>query len=293
MDLRRRLVAIALEWQAELGVSPQVTSAIGELDAANLVGCPYEDYKSFMAPRTAVSKGYDFEFGKFRYQVKSNRPSGKPGSAVTMTAKVKNYDWDRFIWILYSCDYTMQEAWMWDVGRFKEEFALGERLSPAKMRRGIRLFPYDAARESDFATSLVPVQPLEKAVLIMNEPNPVEILLTEEEGSFLEWLPAPPHGERCSLWNGNDIKGRRSHHGPVPVTKDPFHLELYWERAGRSAVYVGCFRLHQRALLRAGFIREDRQPSHNRIRIAHDGRNVLSIQVSAEKPGLAFARLPD
>jgi TonB family protein len=42
----------------------------------------------------AVSKGYDFLHDGLHYQVKANRPSGKPGSPVTLVAKAKNYEWD-------------------------------------------------------------------------------------------------------------------------------------------------------------------------------------------------------
>jgi hypothetical protein len=37
-DLRDRLVAVALEWQAKYGNAPSVTSEVAEYDAARLVG---------------------------------------------------------------------------------------------------------------------------------------------------------------------------------------------------------------------------------------------------------------
>ena len=61
-----------------------------------------------MQDRTAVAKGLDFEWSGCRYQVKANRPSGKPGSRVTLVPKPKNYDWDRLIWILYNVDYEIE-----------------------------------------------------------------------------------------------------------------------------------------------------------------------------------------
>ena len=64
--------------------------------------------------RSAVTKGYDFTHNGCRYQVKANRPSGKPGSPVTWVSKVNNYDWDKLIWILYDRNYVVQEAWEWD-----------------------------------------------------------------------------------------------------------------------------------------------------------------------------------
>ena len=68
-----------------------------------------------MQDKTAVAKGADFECRKIRYQVKANRPSGKPGSRVTMVPKATNYDWDRLIWILYDEKFNMLEAWEWEV----------------------------------------------------------------------------------------------------------------------------------------------------------------------------------
>jgi hypothetical protein len=98
-DLRRRLVGIALQWQECFGVAPAITSVVSELDAARLVGMPDEEYCAGGADRTSVTKGYDFKFRDLRYQVKANRPSGKPGSPVTLVARAHNYDWDKLIWI--------------------------------------------------------------------------------------------------------------------------------------------------------------------------------------------------
>jgi hypothetical protein len=79
MHIRQQLVSVALEWQKRFGVAPAITSALSGYDAAILVGCPEEDYSRFMQNRTAVSKGADFVYNGKRYQVKANRPSGKPG----------------------------------------------------------------------------------------------------------------------------------------------------------------------------------------------------------------------
>ena len=82
--LRDNLVEIALQWQAKYGVAPQITSVISEFDAAMLVGMSESDYSDYMQDKTAVSKGADFVFNHQRYQVKANRPSGKPGSKVSI-----------------------------------------------------------------------------------------------------------------------------------------------------------------------------------------------------------------
>src|SRR6266853_4546122 len=118
-DLRTRLVNIALEWEARFGVAPAITAPVSEYDAAILLGCSEEDYSACRKFMTAVSKGHDFTFQNERYQVKANRPSGKPGSPVTKVGQPKNYDWDLLIWILYDRLYVMQEAWLWTVADYQ------------------------------------------------------------------------------------------------------------------------------------------------------------------------------
>ena len=138
--LRDDLVKISLEWQEKFGVSPQITSTISEYDAAMLVGMSENEYSNYMKDKTAVSKGSDFVFKNIRYQIKANRPSGKPGSVVTMVPKASNYEWDKLIWILYDKNYEMQEAWEWDVDKYKTDFDSIKRLSPDHYRKGKCLF---------------------------------------------------------------------------------------------------------------------------------------------------------
>lgn len=140
MTLRNKLVDIALEWQECYGVAPSITSAISEYDAALLVGMTEKEYSEYMKDKTAVSKGSDFVFNHQRYQVKANRPSGKPGSKVTKVAKATNYLWDKLIWILYDKKYIMQEAWEWDVNNYELEFDDKSRISPDDYRRGKCLY---------------------------------------------------------------------------------------------------------------------------------------------------------
>lgn len=139
MSLRDRLVEIALEWQQNYGVAPSITSSLSEYDAAMLVGCPETEYADCMKDKTAVSKGADFVYQNKRYQVKANRPSGRPGSDVTKVAEAKNYEWDYLIWIHYTTDYEIHEAWLWNVSDYKSQFGEAKRLSPDDMRRGKRL----------------------------------------------------------------------------------------------------------------------------------------------------------
>ena len=138
-DLRQKLVEAALAWERAFGVAPSITSALSEFDAAMLMGCSSEHYSASMCGITAVHKGHDFTFNNVRYQVKANRPSGKPGSAVTLVPKAKNYEWDVLIWLLYNPQYEIQEAWCWDASAYKAAFDSIQRLSPAHYRKGKRL----------------------------------------------------------------------------------------------------------------------------------------------------------
>jgi hypothetical protein len=148
VSLRERLVSAALEWQGKFGVAPSITSALSEYDAAMLIGHSPESFGRDCINRTAVTKGCDFTHNGLRYQVKANRPSGRPGSIVTLVAKATNYEWDRLIWILYDKQYCMQEAWEWTVDEYQRSFHVKGRLAPLDMRKGRRLFPYSSTSVS-------------------------------------------------------------------------------------------------------------------------------------------------
>ena len=135
-DLRRRLVSIALEWQQKFGVAPAITATLSEHDAAKLIGCPEEDYAMYMQSRTAVARCVDFVHNEMRYQVRANRPSGRDGSKVTWVPKAKNYQWDYLIWIHYTTNYEIYEAWQWHVEDYRRSFDHIKRLSPEHMRKG-------------------------------------------------------------------------------------------------------------------------------------------------------------
>jgi hypothetical protein len=137
--LRRQLVESALAWERAFGNAPAITTAVSEYDAATLVGLTPELYSVAMQDMTTVQKGYDFKFNGMRYQVKGNRPSGKPGSFVTWVPKATNYDWDYLIWILYNQTYEIQEAWLWEVSAYKAAFDTIKRLSPSHYRKGTKL----------------------------------------------------------------------------------------------------------------------------------------------------------
>jgi len=139
--LRKKLVAVALSWEAAFGNAPQITAALSELDAAMLVGLSLNEYSNAMRTSniTVVQKGHDFIHGDTRYQVKANRPSGKRGAAVTLVPKAKNYDWDVLIWILYNTKYEIQEAWRWEMEAYKSAFDAVKRLSPMHYRSGCKI----------------------------------------------------------------------------------------------------------------------------------------------------------
>lgn len=143
-DLRRRLVDVALEWEEHFGVAPAITCSISELDAALLVGMPAKMYCIAGPSRTAVSRDIDFIFAGVRYQVTANRPSGKPGSTVTLVSqkseRKRPFGWDRLIWILYNKLYVLQEAWEFTAEEYRLRFERETRLSPKHMRMGRCLF---------------------------------------------------------------------------------------------------------------------------------------------------------
>ena len=135
-NFRVRLIDAALDWERRFGVAPSITSVLSEFDAAILVGHTPESFSLASVGRTAVSRGHDFVFDGLRYQVKANRPSGKPGSFVTLVPKAKNYEWDRLIWLLYDSRFQIEEAWLWLVDNYRRAFDSVSRLSPKHMRGG-------------------------------------------------------------------------------------------------------------------------------------------------------------
>jgi hypothetical protein len=137
--LRQQLVETALAWEKAFCNAPAITSAVSELDAALLVGLTYEQYSDAVKGTTAVTKGSDFVFEGTRYQVKANRPSGKPGSHVTNAGLARNYEWDRFIWILYNQKYELLEAWQWEVDAYRRAFEHRTRVGPDDYRKGKKL----------------------------------------------------------------------------------------------------------------------------------------------------------
>lgn len=87
-----------------------------------------------------MTRGSDFKHNGCNCQVKANRPSGRPGSTVTLVSKAKNDGWHRLIWILYNEKYEMQEAWQWDVNCYKEKLGPCKNVRPKDMRDGQKLY---------------------------------------------------------------------------------------------------------------------------------------------------------
>lgn len=148
IELRDRLVAVALEWERAYINAPSITTAISEYDSAVLLGLSDSEYSEAMKGSTSVQKGYDFKHKGVRYQVKGTRPSGKPGSKITRVPGVTNYHWDRLIWISYNPKFEIQEAWLWEVENYREAFHAVNRLSPEHMRKGMNLLLAGVASRS-------------------------------------------------------------------------------------------------------------------------------------------------
>ena len=140
-QLRDLLVQISLEWERRFAVAPQITASIAEYDAAKLVGTSLRIGKGRKESDTAVTKGVDFRKGNIFYQVKSNRPSGKPGSKVTLVGKATSFDWHKLVWILYDQEYNIEEAWEFTRNKYRQLFELKKRISPEDMRKGTKLYP--------------------------------------------------------------------------------------------------------------------------------------------------------
>jgi hypothetical protein len=138
-ELRDLLVSVALVWEDKFVVAPKITGDLAEFDAARLVGGSLRNGEGHMKGDTAVMRGFDFRKGGERYQVKSNRPSGKLGSKVTLVGKATNYEWDKLIWILYDREYQIVEAWEFTMDKYRQLFELKKRLSPDDMRQGRNL----------------------------------------------------------------------------------------------------------------------------------------------------------
>ena len=139
IQLRDLLVKVSLEWEKRFAVAPRITADIAEHDAARLVGTSLRVGKGRKESDTAVMKGVDFWKGEQRYQVKSNRPSGKPGSKVTLVGKSSNFDWDKLVWILYDREYKIEEVWEFTRDEYRKLFESKNRISPEDMRLGSRL----------------------------------------------------------------------------------------------------------------------------------------------------------
>lgn len=139
-ELRGLLAKVSLEWEKRFAVAPRITADLAEYDAAKLAGTSLRIGKGRKETDTAVVRGIDFWKENLRYQVKSNRPSGKPGSPVTLVGKASNFDWDMLIWILYNRDYQIEEAWEFNTDHYRRLFQSKSRISPDDMRKGLKLF---------------------------------------------------------------------------------------------------------------------------------------------------------
>jgi hypothetical protein len=143
MTIRNQLVQIVLEWEKRFGFFPGqagVTAAVSEYDAAMRLGLDETEYIASTRGRSSVGRGYDFLFKNKRIQVKANRPSGRPGSAVWNAGpKVKTDGWDKLIYILYDKDYEVIEAYQFDCNTYEKMFSNKKKLRLEDMRKGDKL----------------------------------------------------------------------------------------------------------------------------------------------------------
>ncbi len=139
--LRAARVRDALAWARRYGVLPRTTSAVSEHDAARLAGLSEAASAASMAGATAVRRGDDVVFDGRRYQVKANRPSGKPGNGVTLVGTPTHDGWDVLSWILCDRWFRIEEAWSWVVGPYTPALDPKTGLRPDDDRKGRRLDP--------------------------------------------------------------------------------------------------------------------------------------------------------
>jgi hypothetical protein len=91
-------------------------------------------------------------------------------------------------------------------------------------------------------------------------------------------------------WNGNDEKGRQTHHGVIRLNESPVDLRLSWTGLSVPSQIVGSYRLDLHNLLRNGFIRPDREPGKVRRKFVRDGNSVY-IRVRQSAPSLCVGTL--
>jgi hypothetical protein len=141
--VRDQLGQTALEWEQHFGFFPGqagITAAISEYDAAMMLGHDEAGYIASIEGRSSVGRGHDFLFEGKRIQVKANRPSGRPGSAVWNAGpKVKTDGWDVLIYILYDKNYSVKEAYQFSADGYERMFSDKKALLLEDMRKGIRL----------------------------------------------------------------------------------------------------------------------------------------------------------
>ncbi|MFL6450927.1 MAG: hypothetical protein ACJ746_25095 [Bryobacteraceae bacterium] len=94
-------------------------------------------------------------------------------------------------------------------------------------------------------------------------------------------------------WNGNDEKGRKTHHGVINLHDSPIDLKLTWQESDSSPVLaVGCYRLNLRALLGKGYIRtEPNQADAVRLKFVHSA-GAIYLRVRKDTPAINLGPLP-
>jgi hypothetical protein len=101
-------------------------------------------------------------------------------------------------------------------------------------------------------------------------------------------------GFSSRYWNGSDAKGKRTHHGFIPVDDSLIELTLGWQTDESSqSRHVGTYRLNLTELVNAGYIRTDTYHGKEgfRLKFIHAENGCIYIQKDSKSPGLIVGHL--
>jgi len=102
------------------------------------------------------------------------------------------------------------------------------------------------------------------------------------------------NGTEGHPWNGNDEKGRHTHHGFIRAEDNPTTITLHW-RANDAAPhrYIGTYRLNLTELLSAGYVRNDKYGNKDgfRVKFVHAENGCIYIQKDSDSPRLVVGVL--
>jgi hypothetical protein len=135
VDLRDRLVAVVLDWEASFGVGPDVLPCLAHYDTVRLLGGSPADAAASPSVRQAAAPDIIFQ-GK-RYLLRSRRLSAKDKGLVEFDFdEPAHWDFDFLVWIVYTARYQIHEARIWPVEQIRVIFGAQVKMLPT----GIQLF---------------------------------------------------------------------------------------------------------------------------------------------------------